>query len=374
MHLFYITSLVITLWHSIFLPEKAEKATVHISSKASGLAISAGADSTKLKAQPLFEADDIISFKLRANMRVLLKDRGDKPANHPAVLTYGGDQNPVSLPVKLKVRGNFRRNTNNCSFPPLLVDFPKKKGKGTLFTNQNQLKLITHCQSDEYVVREYLLYQVYNLLSDLSFKARLAQVTYEDSTGKRPSQTKFAFLLEDDDSVAKRNGTTNIEKTKINMVFADSLIMATVAVFEYMIGNTDWSVPFLHNIKLVKREGYLHPIPIPYDFDHAGIVEAPYALPAEQLNLQSVRERLYRGYSYPEALFRQVFDRFIAQKPKIYALYQQNPYLDKTYVKRTLSYLDDFYKQITNERMIQSQFIEQGLRNQKNVLSIRGLK
>lgn len=367
MRLFYFAALFINLWNG----DSVQNKPVYPLLSSPNASIS---DSIKAaKPEPLFERDDLISFKLRTNMRVLLKDRGEKPINHPAVLTYEGGQNPITLPVKLKVRGNFRRSTNNCSFPPLLIDLPKKKGKGSVFANQNELKLITHCQSDEYVVREYLLYQVYNLLTDFSFRARLAQVTYEDSTGRRPTQTKFAFLLEDDESVARRNKTANIAKAKINMAFADSLTMATVAVFEYMIGNTDWSVPYQHNIKLVKQQDNIHPIPIPYDFDHAGIVEAPYALPAQQLNIQSVRERLYRGYSYPESLFRQVFDKFIAQKSNIYALYQQNPYLDKAYVKRTISYLDEFYDHIKNDRMIRLQFVEQGQRNQKNVISIRGL-
>ncbi|WP_460982914.1 hypothetical protein [Spirosoma fluminis] len=372
MRLFSLATFVLSVWTSGFLtisPTTPTPTTRHNSDKP----IHSGTDSTKAKREPLFESDELLQLTLRTNMRVLLKDRGDTPVNHSGVLVHGRDAGAASLPVKLKVRGNFRRNVNNCSFPPLLIDFPKKKGKSTLFANQNRVKLVTHCQNEDFVVREYVLYQIYNLLTDHSFKARLAQVTYEDSTGKRSPQTKFAFLLEDAASVAKRNGTTHIETKKLNMATIDSVNMATVAVFEYMIGNTDWSVPFLHNIKLVRKPGVLLPIPIPYDFDHAGIVEAPYAQPAEQLNIQSVRERLYRGYVYPEVMFRQVFDRFIAQKSAIYALYQQNKYLDKTYIKRTIAYLDDFYRQITDKERVQAQFIDQGKLNTQHVITIRGL-
>ena len=118
--------------------------------------------------------------------------------------------------------------------------------------------------------------------------------------------------------------------------------MATVAVFEYMIGNTDWSVPYLHNIRLFDN-GQAGSLPVPYDFDYSGIVEASYAIPPEQLGIQSVRERLYRGPVYSAALFQRVFDKFNDIKPQFYALYQNNNRLDKSYVKRTLKYLDEFY-------------------------------
>ena len=153
------------------------------------------------------------------------------------------------------------------------------------------------------------------------------------------------------------------------MSYADSLSMATVAVFEYMIGNTDWSVPYLHNIRLLDN-GQTGSLPVPYDFDHAGIVEAKYALPAEQLGIESVRERVYRGLAYPMPVFQQVFDKFNQVKPQFYALYQANSRLDKAYVKRTLKYLDEFYALINKPASARAVF-KPG--NQSGVV-IKGLK
>jgi len=132
-----------------------------------------------------------------------------------------------------------------------------------------------------------------------------------------------------------------------------------VAVFEYMIGNSDWSVPYLHNIKLLDKTTYI--TAVPYDFDHSGIIEAKYAHPPQALNLYSVRERIYRGITYSPAVYQQVFDNFRRVKPQIYALYENNPQLEKGYIKRTINYLDEFYKTIDNPKSIKEVFtVENG--------------
>lgn len=323
-------------------------------------------DSTNL----LFSRDSAVAFTLTANLRVLLRDRGEKPTPHWASLSYTNDSAAlVTLPIKAEVRGNFRKSSLNCSFPPLLLDLPKKKARSTIFAQQNKLKLVTHCRVDEWVVREYLIYKLYNQLTEVSFRAQLARVTYADSLGKRTPETHWGFLLEDDDDVAKRNGSRISIMKQAAMSYVDSLQMATVAVFEYMIGNTDWSVPYLHNIRLVDN-GEGRPLPIPYDFDHAGIVEAAYAQPAEQLNLQTVRQRLYRGPVYPQALFQRVFEQFNRAKPQFYALYQTDSRLNKAYVKRTLRYLDDFYDLINKPASVVAIFREDA----HSKVVIKGLK
>lgn len=324
---------------------------------------------TANKSTALFNNDTVVAFMLTANLKALSRDRGDQPIEHAAVLTYTDVKGVDTLPLTLKVRGNFRRSKANCAFPPLLINFPKKKTRNTLFAHQNKLKLVTHCQVDEWVVREYLVYKLYNLLTDLSFRARLAKVTYADSLRKRVPETHWGFLLEDDSDVAKRNGVKVSNLKQTTMGYADSLSMATVAVFEYMIGNTDWSVPYLHNIRLFDN-GQTGSLSVPYDFDYSGIIEATYAIPPEQLGIQSVRERVYRGLVYPAPLFQRVFDKFNAVKLQFYALYQNNSRLDKGYVKRTLKYLDEFYALINKPESARLVF-GQGA---KNSVVIKGLK
>lgn len=329
---------------------------------------------TKKHLGPLFKHDTILNFTILANLKPLLKDRGEKPVNHAAMLIYERKKkSPLQLPIKLKVRGNFRRLPANCIFPPLLIDIDKKKKKNSVFDYQNRLKLITHCINEDYIFQEYLVYKMYNLITDYSFKARLARVTYKDSAAKRETETKLAFLLEDETDLAKRNLTKLVNLKQLKPHQLDTISMATLSVFEYMIGNTDWSLPFLHNIKLLGKEGSA-PIPVPYDFDYSGIIEAKYAVPPAELEITSVRERLYRGIDYTPAVFQQVFDHFKSLKPQIYALYENNPNLKPRYIKRTLDYLDDFYETIDDPKAVKFKFIEKGAANQGGNVNIKGLK
>ncbi len=307
--------------------------------------------------QALFQKKDVLQINIITNLNALLKDKKDNAAYHWAKLSYSDEQNEtVTLPIKLKQRGNFRRTSGTCDFPPLLVDFPQKKVGNTLFENQTKLKLVTQCIHEDLVFHEYLVYEIYNLFTDLSFKARLVEVKYIDSLNKRKPITNFGFFIENEVDVAKRNMVNNSYHKNLSMSLVDSVTMATLAMFEYMIGNNDWSLPALHNIKLFTQADKLF-LPMPYDFDHAGIVDAIYALPPPQLEISSVRERLYRGLNYSPEVFQQVFDKFNSLKPKIYAIYAGNSLLDARYIRQTLKYLDDFYADINDPKAIKKHFI-----------------
>lgn len=303
---------------------------------------------------PLFADNEPLSLTLTTQLQILEGDRakpgfGEKATKHPAVLTMTAPSAPLRLPVSLSVRGNYRRDAANCQFPPLVLDLPKKKLQGTVFAEQNQLKLVTHCQKEDYIVREYLVYKVYNVLTDLSFRARLAHITYRDSTNKRQGGTHWGILLEDNADVAKRNRAM-LSRQRTKAQFTDSLTMATVGVFEYMIGNTDWSVSYQHNVNVLADSAKTRLMVVPYDFDYSGIVGTDYAVPDSHLGIASVRDRLYRGPSYSMALFNKVFARFIAQKKAIYAVYEQSTLVDKRYVQSTTQFLDEFYATIENPK------------------------
>lgn len=330
----------------------------------------AKAPNDSLKQKGLFASESVVAFTLTAPLQKILKDRGQATSVHLGQLRYAEGQETKLLPVKLTVRGNFRRSRANCLFPPLYVDVPKGQVKKTLFAKQNKMKLVTHCANEEYVVREYLVYKLFNLLTEASFRARLARVTYVDSAGRRDPETRWGILLEDEGDLMKRNGGVATKMKHIVMPRVDSVGMATVAVFQYLIGNTDWSVPYRHNIRLMTKPGSYYPTPIPYDFDHAGIVDASYAEPAAELNLGSVRERLYRGLLYPSSVFGPVLRRFNELKPQLYALFQTDPRLSPAYVKRTVRYLDEFYATIDRPSSVAAVF-RQGTRD--NVV-IKGLK
>ena len=126
---------------------------------------------------------------------------------------------------------------------------------------------------------------------------------------------------------------------------------ALVGVFQYMIGNTDFSINGLHNVELLfKQDGTV--LPIAYDFDFAGAVNARYAIPDERLNIPNVRKRLFRGYCSDATSYAKVFALFKEKKPEIYALYGDDigKLMDRGTVKETLRYFDEFYDTINDAR------------------------
>ncbi|HXL54776.1 MAG TPA: hypothetical protein VN958_00880, partial [Chitinophagaceae bacterium] len=73
--------------------------------------------------QSLFNNDTILHFKLAGKLRELFRDRDDDAVYHPMLLQYkNNDSGLISIPLKIKTRGNFRRNPENCFMPPLLLN------------------------------------------------------------------------------------------------------------------------------------------------------------------------------------------------------------------------------------------------------------
>ena len=208
------------------------------------------------------------------------------------------------------------------------------------------------------MIREYLVYKLYQRISDYHFKVRLVKVIYNDLEKGKTSDPLFGILLEDEDAMALRYGM-KIDKTDLispKQVEVESFMQ--MAVFQFMIGNTDWSIQYRQNIKLMTSATLQRPIAIPYDFDHAGIVDAPYAKPAPELQMSSIRERRYRGYCmHKMQAFDSVFDYYKQLKEEIYAIYDASPYLDERYKKMTLKYLDKFYLTLQNPKASAKTFL-----------------
>jgi hypothetical protein len=305
----------------------------------------------------LFESDEVLHIKIAGNTREVLNDRGENPKFHPLTLSYfTKDSSEISIPVKIKTRGHFRKDKANCTWPPLLINFSKKETPtSSLFEGQDKLKLVMPCRDDEYVTREWLLYKLYNLVTPKSFRARLVRVVMEDIKKKQISF--YGILLEDEEQMAGRNKVVVVERKMLNPLNTEPDAFLTMAVFQYMIGNTDWSVQFQQNIRLVAQDSLSIPTTVPYDFDHAGLVNAPYANPAEELEMHSVMERRYRGYCISDMkTFDPVIALFNRLKKDFYTVYTSCSLLDAKYVKTATKYLDEFYTTINNPKALQADF------------------
>ena len=145
--------------------------------------------------------------------------------------------------AEIRVRGRFRRDKFVCNFPPVHVKFPKKSTPAPLFEGQRKIKLVTHCQSDQYILKEYYLYKVYNMLTDQSFKVRLAKIEWVDTSGKFDEGIRFAFFIESEDHMAERNDSEPLpEDIIVNADEVDRNGLTRVHVFQYMIANKDFQV------------------------------------------------------------------------------------------------------------------------------------
>lgn len=306
----------------------------------------------------LFDSNEILHFKLTGKLNSLYNDRSDNSSYHPVLLQYmERDSSLISIPLMVKTRGHFRRMKGMCTIPPLLLDFPKEQSKNSVFLYQRKLKLVVPCQGDDYVIREWLAYKMYNLVTEKSFKVRLVQVEFEDSLKQRKTETHYCFLLEDEKYVADRNNTYIWKPKMLTMQSTNKEGFRKMAVFEYLIGNTDWSVPYRQNIVLISSDSTHPPFPIPYDFDHAGIVDASYAGPAPELGINSDRDRLYRGYCETDMKnFAETFKLYNQLKDSIYNLFKNCPMLSKQYVKFVYRFFDDFYKTINSPKNIEAEF------------------
>ena len=324
----------------------------------------------------LFDSDEVIELNLRGDLKTVFKDRGDDPQYHSATLQYKADLNTINIPIKIKTRGHFRKISSNCKYPPILLNFKKSSiPKSSVFEGQDKVKLVTPCQGEKYVIYEYLVYKLYNLITLRSFKARLVKVIFQDTVKNKSTIPYYGILMEEEKQMAKRNKSSSLEKIGLRPERIERVDFLKMAIFEYMIGNTDWSVQYQQNIKLITTDSTSLPIAIPYDFDHAGIVRAPYAKPAPELQLSSTLQRRYRGYCIPEMnQFTAVFETFNRLKDDFYALYEGNPLLSSSYQNQTLKFLDRFYETINNPKKALEAFSYPCNKSGTGNIVIKGLK
>jgi hypothetical protein len=314
----------------------------------------------------LFQDIELLEATITAPLTTLVKERS-KEDYLPGVLQYSEpDGTVVKLDIEIRTRGHFRHNT--CAFPPLSLNLKKAQTDGTLFEKQKKLKLVVHCKDskryEQIVLREYLAYRIYNAITNMSFRARLLRVTYVDTEERRKEQVRYAFLIEHKNRLAERYDMKDlkVERTTVSAIQSDRLNQTSV--FQYLIGNTDFS-PIAgppgsgccHNYVLFQKDGDLM-IAIPYDFDQAGFVDAPYASPNENLRIRTVRQRLYRGRCNNNNHIDASVDRFKENRDAIYALVNEQEGLEPRVRKALLKFIDKFYVVIDDPKKVEKQIVK----------------
>jgi hypothetical protein len=316
-----------------------------------------------------------LQLTLTAPFPALVRAASGKPAPYPATLLAADGAGPAqSFKVELTARGHFRRTTGNCAFPPLLLKFDKAAVKGTLFHGQHKLKLVTYCRPgadyEQRILLEYLAYKLYNVMTPQSFRVRAAQVTYRAEDGRGEPLTRFGFLIEDANDVADRNDRDKLDALTHQVAASqlDRPAAARAALFEYMIGNLDWE--FLaappgeeccHNIRLLAAHQATPTnasavVPVPYDFDFSGLVDAPYAGPPDGIPIQRLTQRYYRGYCVTAGDIPAAVAEYQAHRAALTAVVTNDPRLTPAFRDKTLKFLAGFFATLDDPGRVSREF------------------
>lgn len=307
----------------------------------------------------LFQSDEVLSLTLTADWGAVQEDRGSRPVYHDAVLSYEGSEGELmEVSVKVKARGNYRKDPFLCQFPPLRMKFSKHEEHPAPFNGQRKLKMVTHCASDEYILREYYLYKLYQMFTDASFLVRLARIEYVDSEGEIETSTHYSFFIESEKHMAERVGGIAIdEDILVESEEVSPKDLLRVHMFNYMIANQDFVVADRQNVKIITNpEMGGRPIVVPYDFDWSGLVDASYTLQTSK-SAYEARQR-YKKLCVSEADIEETIAIFQEKRDAIEALYEESPYLSDESVSYTLKNLKSFFKTINKSKNIQAVFLD----------------
>lgn len=298
----------------------------------------------------IFQEEQPLALSLKFSFKEVKKEKVDS-IYFP---TYFGYKNykgqSDSIAIKVRARGNFRRN--NCFYPPIRVKFKKKTAEGTPFVDNKDFKLVLPCQTgkmgNDLILREYLCYKMLEPLTPYFFHTRLVDLELTDTGGKPKTYSVKSFLIEDDDLVAKRFNGKIIEQELHPLTLSDTTSVI-FDFFQYLIGNTDWSAAQQHNVKIIQTAN--KKIPLTYDFDMAGLVNAPYATVSETLSISSVQERLYRGFCRSESLMQYVRSEYLRLEPEIMKVISDHHslYSEKDY-KGIEKFVGEFFETLKSDK------------------------
>lgn len=315
----------------------------------------------EISRKQFFSDTSLLEVVLQTDMKKLYGQKKN-PSFQPGKITllHADSLGEVTEHVKVRLRGNYRRE--NCGVASLMVEFRDSTNQSKL-KNLKNLKLVAPCgrgfDNEQLVIKEYLVYKIYNLLTEKSFRVRLMNLTFKDANNRMGTTRQYAFAIEPIDDVAKRNGCVEEDEQKVMTEQTDRAHTTLVTMFQFMIGNTDWSIPLYHNIKLIvpKDPPLVAPYVIPYDFDYCGLVNAPYAVPHESTGLTSVTERMYMGFlrTFPE--IKATAEIFKLQKEKIFHLVDTYPLLGSAGKNEMHNFLDEFFYILNSDTQLKTEFI-----------------
>lgn len=312
---------------------------------------------TSLKSFRLFEDQTPLEITLRLDLSTYFRTKPKKGYLKANITFHLSKTDSVSQDIRLKTRGEFRNSY--CIYAPIELNFKNADFGYSDLNRISKLKLVPQCKTgsinENYVLREYLTYKLFQVFTDTSFRVRLLTVTYIDTEKKKKTTTQSGFFIEPVEFLTARTNSIQINTLMLNQKSIVPVIMDRLAIFNYMIGNYDWAVPKQHNVRVIKplvlnTSGLV--IAIPYDFDWTGLVNADYAIPAEVIGTENVRERLFLGVCRSREVYQKDMEIFLKKKEEFYKIINEFPDLSQRDKKDMIGYLDEFYNQLTGRKDI----------------------
>jgi hypothetical protein len=317
-----------------------------------------------IKISKLFRSQEKLPIKLSYSNKDLKRNTNDSTYIKSELSYQLEDGSWKTLEVDLRARGNFRRK--NCYFSPLKIKIKKTAAIGTLFKGNKKLKLVLPCSKgntmNDNIVKEYMAYKLYESISPYHFKTRMVNIDYTEIRNKKTENHQLkGILIEDDDKIAKRyNGS--VLKRPMHPLNQDAICSVQNAFFQFMISNTDYSTAYRHNEKLLFIDKKM--IPVPYDFDMSGLVDASYAVVSEiqneALDIKNVKQRLYRGFKRDEQVLQQIRKQYLDNKTQALQTINSlsSEFNNQKEFEITKTFISDFYEIIASDIKFKKQIID----------------
>ena len=308
----------------------------------------------------LFETHDVLNLTMPVNFDNLCRPRETPDCDYaPTVFKYlDGNGQMHSVPISIRRRDGWRAMETNCQVPTIFVRFDPEHTAGTPFEGQTTLALTSHCgkgistdnkrsrtlpdEFESYVGNEFFGYRLYNLVTDVSLKVRFVRITYADPENTRRNFTRNGFFAEHFESLARRFNAELVSESGLDFEKLDRAAADEIALFNYMIGNTDWSILDQENIFLLRFPGGRQ-VPVLFDLDMSGLVNAHYAEPAPGLPIRSVKQRYFQGFCSPETDWDALFAQFSAMENDMLRMLIDTPGMGRGDRRASAAFLLDFF-------------------------------
>jgi len=309
-------------------------------------------------------SDEILEIKLTTDVQNLIVNKNTDDYQVAFIEMDDAYGNTVNHKLKVKPRGKYRRKI--CDFPPLKLNFSKEElVQRGLNPEFDKLKLVTHCTDNktdakENVLREYLTYQIYNTLTDNSFRTQLVKIEYIDLHNSSKSIIRYGFLIEDKDEMATRLNGEICDCRGLTTGAISQKPYNLMAMFQYMIGNEDWNLMAARNIKVVQSisSGMEKNVIVPYDFDFSGVVNADYAIPNNKLNHSNIKQRHFSGDFANDQELEEMSNHFLSKRKEILQTVRKFKQLNSDARYEIDMYLQEFFTILKNKKQVSDIFLK----------------